>query len=127
MSISERNQNRGCPISPISCEASWVPPILMRLSLTKGAHADMYTAACRKFGVSRAFCEMWEGSILAAKPTGVKPFRPPESCGNTPFRHRDKRHLYNKFVISTEAYPDFLPRSATQSHVCASPQREAHE
>jgi hypothetical protein len=35
----------------------------MRLSLTKGAHVDVSRAAYRKFGVSRAFCEMWGGCV----------------------------------------------------------------
>ena len=31
----------------------------MRLSLMKGAHVAVSSAAYRKFGVSRVFCEMW--------------------------------------------------------------------
>jgi hypothetical protein len=32
----------------------------------------------------------------------------------------------NRFVISTGAYPDFLPHRASNDHGCGSPQREPH-
>jgi triphosphoribosyl-dephospho-CoA synthase len=45
----------GCPISPISCEVSWVPHTSCAFPQKKGAHADLSRAAYRKFGVSRSF------------------------------------------------------------------------
>jgi hypothetical protein len=35
--------------------------------------------------------------------------------------------IHHKFVIPTEAYPDFLPRGIGQGSVCALPQRRAHQ
>jgi hypothetical protein len=53
----------GCPTSPISCEAQWGSATFMRLSLKKGAHAVLSSAACRKFGTSRS----WQGKIQRVK------------------------------------------------------------
>jgi hypothetical protein len=36
------------------------------------------------------------------------------------------RQSCNNFVISTGAYPDFLPRRASKDNGCGSPQREPH-
>jgi len=53
------------PDFPVTLRASMN---FMRLSLKKGAHADLSNAACRKFGASRSFLrEMWD--------TTYRPFR----------------------------------------------------
>jgi hypothetical protein len=39
--------------------------------------------------------------------------------GHGPIPMENRLPLRNKFVISTGAYPDFLPRSTGQGHVCA--------
>jgi hypothetical protein len=45
----------GCLISPISCDASWVPCTSCAFPLKKSAHAVLSSAACRKFGYLARF------------------------------------------------------------------------
>src|SRR5271156_1876590 len=80
---------------------------LMRLSLPKGAHAGLSRAAYRKFGVSRVFCEMWEGSKWAGTPPraeqfpkGGKPTLERRVTRNFPPTSREKREIWDTHLLA---------------------------
>jgi hypothetical protein len=68
----------------------------MRLSLMKGAHADLSSTAWREIGVKPGFG-------LSGIP----------------------QHS-TRLLLSSRAYPDFLLRGSTSGNVYGSPQREPH-
>jgi len=62
---------------------------------------------------------------LSSRPERSWAFSPPKVMKNV-FSAVESQ-LPNRIVIPTEAYPDFLPRGASNDYGCGSPQREAHE
>ena len=76
--------NRGCPLSPISCEVSW-GPALHAPFLNEKAHTwDVSSVAYRRFEVSRAFCEMWDRCTGCRRLTGGRIFGLKRECYAAP-------------------------------------------
>jgi hypothetical protein len=101
--------------------------IFMRLSLTKAAHVAMSSAAWQEIRVRSGRDDNSVMGLVSVFPGETTTASAQQNChldrrSHGPVAHSEAalhESAALSFVISTEAYPDFLPRFTEQGHVCA--------